>query len=309
MLLVTAQLGRMAVNETYLAPGPLALSRSVVIAPEGTAAAAAVLQQDGAISHPLVFRAAAWATRKQGKLHAGEFLLPARSSLHEILDILRFAPPVEHQVTIPEGLTGVQIAKILNAAGFAAGIVPPPPEGSVLPQTYNYTLGTQRAEIVSRAASAMQEALAKAWSQRDRTISLTAPDQALVLASVIQQETPLPEELPKIAAVYENRLALGMRLQADPTVIFAASGGAVSAGAEITRADLANPSPYNTYTHDGLPPGPICAPGLAAINAVLHPAASDDLFFVATGSGGHVFARSYQDQLANQALYRSALGD
>ncbi len=137
---------------------------------------------------------------------------------------------------------------------------------------------------------------------------LTSPDEAVTLASIVQEETPVKAELPEIAAVYENRLGRGMKLQADPTVIFAASGGAAAGGLPIFRADLANASPYNTYMVTGLPPGPICAPGLAAILAVLHPAASDDLFFVATGTGGHVFSKDYRQHLANVAAYRAETG-
>jgi len=306
-LLVVLRLYSMAVDETYNAPGPLQNARTVVIPPDGTAAAAAVMRQDGVINHALVFRAAAWFTRGQGPIHAGEYFIPAHSSLQQILWILRFWAPVAHQVTIPEGLTAIQIAKILNTAGFAAGSVPPPPEGAVLPQTYNYTLNTPRAAIVGRAEAAMRRALARAWAGRDPSIPLAWPEQAVILASIVQEESPVMAELPEIAAVYENRLARGMKLQADPTVIYAASAGATAQGPAITKSDLANSSPYNTYLWEGLPPGPICAPGIAAIQAVLHPAASNALFFVATGTGGHVFATTYREQLANIAAYKAAL--
>jgi UPF0755 protein len=257
------------------------------------------------ISHPLVFRAAVWLTRRDGPVRAGEFLIPARASLHQVLDVLRHAAPVEHEATIPEGLTGAQIAKLLNGLPGAAGRVAAPAEGAVLPQTYAYTLGTARGAILRRAEAAMGVALAGAWAGRDRRIVLASPDAALVLASIVQEETPVAAELPRIAAVYENRLAAGMDLQADPTVIYAASGGAVASGLGITRADLAAASPYNTYVKGGLPPGAICSPGIAAIEAVLHPAASDDLYFVATGTGGHVFSKSYSQHLANVAAYRA----
>ncbi len=297
----------MAVDETYNAPGPLQNARTVVIPPDGTAAAAGVLRQDGVINHPLVFRLAAWFTRGQGPIHAGEYFVPAHSSLQQVLWILRFWAPVEHQVTIPEGLTGIQIAKILNAAGFASGRVAPPPEGAVLPETYKYTLNTPRAAILARAEAAMQAALPRAWAARDPSIPLAWPAQAVILASIVQEESPVPSELPQIAAVYENRLARGMKLQADPTVIYAASDGATASGPGITKTDLANSSPYNTYLWEGLPPGPICSPGMAALQAVLHPAASTALFFVATGTGGHVFASTYREQLANIAAYKAAL--
>jgi UPF0755 protein len=296
----------MVVVETYNAPGPLRQSADVVIPADGTSGAAEALAQAGAIRHPLIFRLAVYFTHKGGPLHAGEFIFPARSSLHEILNILRHGTPVQHQVTLPEGLTGAQIAKILNDAPDATGHVDAPAEGAVLPQTYNYLWGTPRQAILDRAEAAMQTDLSTAWAKRDPNIPLATQEQALILASIVQQETPLPAELSKVAAVYENRLRQGMKLQADPTVIYAATDGAQSGGKGITRADLQLSSPYNTYTHVGLPPGPICAPGSAAINAVLHPEVSDNMYFVATGHGGHVFSRFFREQLHNIQLLWNA---
>ena len=306
-LLVVVRLGGMAVRESYDGPGPLAADRAVVIPPAPVAVVAATLGRQNVIAEPLVFRAAAFLTRGQGPIRAGEFLFRAHASLREVLGVLRFAAPVEHQVTIPEGLIGAAIARILATAAAATGQVAPPAEGAVLPQTYDYLYGTSRAAILLRAETALRRATAAAWAARDPAVPLATPAQALVLASIVQQETPLPGELPMIAAVYENRLAIGMRLQADPTVIFAASNGATSGGAPISRADLGNPSTYNTYLFAGLPPGPICAPGLAAIEAVLHPAATTALYFVATGSGGHVFADNFKQQLANIQRYHESL--
>lgn len=308
MLVLVLNLGRMVMTQTWGAPGDLAVSRDVVVPAGGTAEVARVLVADGVIESALVFRAAVWLTRDQGPVRAGEFLIPARSSLQQVLTILREGAPVEHQATIPEGLTGVQIARLLNALPDATGVVAAPVDGSVLPQTFAYTYGTARAAILKRAQAAMGVALKAAWAGRDKTILLASPDAAVVLASIVQEETPVAAELPKIAAVYENRLAQGMDLQADPTVIFAASGGAVASGLGITRADLENPSAFNTYVYSGLPPGAICSPGIAAIEAVLHPAASDDLYFVATGTGGHVFSKDYKRHLANVAAYRAVVG-
>jgi UPF0755 protein len=307
-LVLTVNLTMMGANEVLQAPSDRGESMDVVVPAGTTAEVARALSAAGVIDDPLVFRAAVFFTRKQGPIRAGEYLFPARASLQDIMRILRYGAPVEHQVTIPEGLTGAQIAKILNAAPDARGHVTAPPEGAVLPQTYAYTMGTSRSAILLRAEQAMDAAVAAAWAGRDKTIILTSPDQAVTLASIVQEETPLAAELPKIAAVYENRLAMGMKLQADPTVIFAATGGAAADGLPIFRPDLANASPYNTYVVDGLPPGPICSPGLAAIQAVLHPAASDALFFVATGTGGHVFSKDYRQHLANVAAYRAVAG-
>lgn len=302
-------LGGMAINESFTAPSDAMLAADVVVPPGGTAVVAAVLRKAGVIEYPLVFRVAVWLTRKQGPVRAGEFEFPARASLAQVLGILRHGAVVQHQVTIPEGLTAVQIAKILNAAPDAVGVVAAPVEGAVLPQTYDYAYGTRRAEILRRAEAAGAKALQAAWDKRDAGVGLGSAKAALILASIVQEETPVAPELPKVAAVYENRLARGMKLQADPTVIYAASQGAVASGLAITRADLEAESAYNTYVNSGLPPGPICAPGLAALEAVLHPAKSDDLYFVATGTGGHVFSRTYKEQLANVAAYRAVVGN
>jgi len=308
-VVLTLNLAGLAVREIYGGPSDIGQARDVIVPAGATAAVARSLAVQGVINEPLVFRAAVFFTRRDGPIRAGEYLVPARASLAEILRILRTGKVVEHQVTIPEGLTGAQIARLIDALPDAVGRVAAPAEGAVLPQTYEYTLGTKRAVILARAEAAMGVALGRAWDKRDRTISLTSPDQAVVLASIVQEETPVAAELPHVAAVYENRLAAGMDLQADPTVIFAASGGAQASGRAITRADLADPSAYNTYVHGGLPPGAICSPGIAAIEAVLHPAASADLYFVASGAGGSVFARDYQTDLGNVAAYRAAVGD
>ncbi len=297
VLLVTLQAGQRAAIEAYTLPG--AGQGGDFFAPEGgSREVAAALAKAGVIAHPLVFRGAVYLTRDQGPLRAGEFLIPARASIKEILELLRHGPQVEHQVTIPEGLTGAQIAAILDAAPLATGQVEPPEEGSVLPQTYDYLWNTPRAGILRRAQDALQVELTAAWGQRDPAVPLNSPAEAVTLASIVQAEARLTPEMPQIAGVYENRLKLGMRLQADPTVIYAATGGKQSGGVGISRADLADASPYNTYAHVGLPPGPIDAPGLAAIEAVLHPAKTDDLYFVANGSGGHSFSRVFKDQLA-----------
>jgi UPF0755 protein len=305
VLLVTLNLGKMAVQQSYNGPGALKNSQDIVVPQGRTEVVAKALVHAGVIDYPLVFRVAAYLTRHQGPIHAGEFLFPAHASLRDILHILRFAAPVEHQVTIPEGLTGRQIAALINAVPAATGKITAPPDGSILPQTYDFTRGTPRATILRRAAAALQKTVADEWPKRDTAIPLQSSAQAIILASIVQQETPIAAELPVIAAVYQNRLARGMKLQADPTVIYAASNGTASSGQPITRAELANPSLYNTYVNNGLPPGPICAPGIAAIHAVLHPAKTSALFFVATGTGGHVFADTFKQQLSNIAKYRA----
>ncbi|MCF3948235.1 endolytic transglycosylase MltG [Acidiphilium iwatense] len=305
-LVIVLGLAKMAVQESYDGPGALAVTRNVYVPPGGLAAVAQRLEQTGVIRHPLVFEIAAWLTRRQGPVRSGEFRFVAHGSLRRILHTLRFGKPVQHKVTIPEGITATQIAAIIDALPEATGHVAPPAEGSVLPQTYDYTYGTPRPAILARMRRAMRRALAKAWQTRAPNLPLQSAQQALTLASIVQLETPVAAELPKIAGVYENRLRLGMKLQADPTVIFAATDGKATALTHrVDDTDLAVQSLYNTYLHHGLPPGPIAAPGLAAIDAVLHPDATRDLYFVATGKGGHAFARTFSGQLANIAHYRA----
>lgn len=301
ILLAVLGTGRMLAYRTYEAPGLTHTDKIVLIPPGATARVAQTLQTAGLIQSPFIFRAAAWWTRHDGPLRAGEYLFPAHASLNRVLYILRYGTEVEHHATVPEGLTSVQIAAILNQLPEATGQVMPPPEGSVLPQTYDYVYGTPRASILARMRAAMRSERALLWLNRDPNIPLKTPEQAVILASIVQQETPLISDMPMIAAVYENRLRLGMKLQADPTVIFAASQGAQSAGLSISRADLETTSPYNTYLYKGLPPGPICAPGINALKAVLHPAQSDALYFVAMQDGTHrsVFSHSLQQHLEN----------
>ena len=219
--------------------------------------------------------------------------------------ILRTAKPVEHHLTIPEGLTAAQIALLLDHAEATQGDTPVPPEGAVLPQTYAYEFGTTRAALVARATAAMDRALGQAWASRAPDLPLASAHDMLTLASIVERETAKSDERPHVAAVFLNRLRLGMKLQADPTAAYAASGGSGALNHTLTRADLDASNPYNTYQVAGLPPGPIDSPGVAAIQAVAHPANTDDLYFVADGTGGHVFARSVEDHNRNVAKWRA----
>jgi UPF0755 protein len=289
------------------APGPLAQARAIVVPHAGTAPLAAALASDGVIAEPLVFRAAAWLSRTDGTLHAAEFEFPAHASVRQVLAILRTAHPLEHHLTIAEGLTAQQIVAELNHTEAMTGSITTVGEGAALPQTYDYEYGANRSALIARAAAAMDKALAAAWAGREPGLPLTSPREALILASIVERETAKPEERPHIAAVYLNRLRQGMKLQADPTVVYLASNGAGVLDHRLTRAELGRDDPFNTYRATGLPPAPICSPGLDSLHAVLHPADSDDLFFVADGSGGHAFSRSYEAHDAAVARWR-ALG-
>jgi UPF0755 protein len=279
----------------------------VVVPHGGPELVAETLKAAGVIAHAWQFRLAVLATRRAGVLHAAEFAFPAHASLATVLAVLRHGKPVEHFLTIPEGLTAAEIVLLLQRTPALTGLAPMPEEGALLPQTYAFTLGTTRAAVEERAAAAMTQTLRQVWQGRAAGLPLTSARQLLILASIVERETALPAERPLVAAVFLNRLRLGMRLQSDPTVAYAVSHGSGTLAHPLTRADLEIPSPYNTYREDGLPPGPIDSPGLASLEAVAHPAASEDLYFVADGTGGHAFARTLAEHNRNVARWR-ALG-
>ncbi|WP_428485311.1 endolytic transglycosylase MltG [Rhodopila sp.] len=285
--------------------GPLAEARAIIVPHGGTAKLAADLAADGLIARPIMFRAAAWLTQANGALHAAELEFPAHASIDQVLAILRTARPVEHHVTIAEGLTARQIEGVLAQAEAATGAVGSIEEGSVLPQTYDYEYGTARSAIIARATAAMDKDLAAVWAGRAAGLPLASSRDALILASIVERETAKPEERPHVAAVYLNRLRQGMKLQADPTVVYLASGGAGVLDRPLTKTELGRDDPFNTYRSRGLPPGPICSPSLESLNAVVHPAASDDLFLVADGTGGHVFSHGLEAHAAAVAHWRA----
>ncbi|WP_158745038.1 endolytic transglycosylase MltG [Acidisphaera sp. L21] len=286
------------------APGPLVAAKAVVVPRGGFGELGEALQQQGVIDSALLFRAAALATLREGPLHAAELSFPAGASLRQVLVVLRTGRAIQHHLTIPEGLTAAQIARLVDAADGLSGDTPVPAEGTILPETYSYERGTSREQLMDRARTAMDRALQKDWDSRAPGLPLLNKAEALVLASMVERETAKPEERPIIAAVFLNRLRQGMKLQSDPTVVYGASGGLGVLDHPITRSELDHPDPYNTYRIPGLPPGPICVPGQAALRAAMQPAASDALFFVADGTGGHVFARTQEDHLRNVAHWR-----
>lgn len=288
------------------APGPLATARTLNV-PRGTPAEVGEqLAEAGIVEGALGFRAAALVTMGKGPLKAGEFTFPEHVTLLAALAILRSGKPVQHKLTIPEGLTAAQIAQLLDRAPALEGDTPVPNEGETMPETYAYTYGTTRAALLDRARAAMDRNLAKLWAARAADLPLASPKDMLTLASIVERETSRPEERPHIAAVFLNRLRRGMKLQSDPTTAYAVTGGMLTNDRGLTRADLESTNPYNTYTAPGLPPGPIASPGLAALQAVAKPDASDDLYFVADGNGGHVFAKTLEDHNRNVAQWRAA---
>ncbi len=290
--------------QRYEAPGPLAASRAIVVPRGGSDDIADALMTQGVLTDRTAFNVAALLTRHRGPLRAGELEFPAQASLRQVLDVLRTGRPVLHRVTIPEGLTAAQVVLLLDRAPALDGEMVMPPEGSLLPETYVFERGTPRGVIVERGRAAMGRALERAWSQRVQNLPIATAADALTLASIVERETGKVEERPRVAAVFLNRLRRGMKLQSDPTVVYGASGGLGTLDHGITRSELDRDDPYNTYRIPGLPPGPICMPGTAALRAVTQPAVTEDLFFVADGTGGHVFARTQEEHLRNVAHWR-----
>jgi UPF0755 protein len=265
---------------------------------------AETLADSGVIRLPFTFGLLAKLTGGSQHLRAGEYAVPARASAWDILAMIRAGKIVHHLVTIPEGLSSAQVADILDANPVLSGEAPVAAEGSIMPQTYDVERGQDRAEVVRQMQAAQAKLVQRLWAERAPALPYKTPEQALVMASIVEKETALPAERPHVAGVYLNRLAKGMRLESDPTIIYGITKGR-PLGRSLTHADVVDPTPWNTYAVDGLPPTPIANPGRASIEAALHPAPTRDLYFVADGSGGHVFSETFEAHTKNVARWRS----
>jgi UPF0755 protein len=292
---------------TYLVePGPAA-EETVVVLPRGAGLAqiAAALVEARVIDHPWLFRLAVRVLDRDRRLKAGEYAFPAGATPRTVIVMLANGETVARRLTVAEGLTVAEIYQLLESVEALDGELPPPPEeGSLLPETYFYALGDSRDAMVRRMQDAMRATLDELWPQRAQDLPFRTRREALILASIVDKETGIADERHKVAAVFVNRLRRGMRLQADPTVIYGLTEGERQLGRELSRRDLEHDSAYNTYLIEGLPAGPIGNPGRASIEAVLNPAAVDYLYFVADGSGGHAFARTLEEHNRNVARWR-----
>ncbi len=287
-----------------VAPGPLAQPTNLVIPRGGTEGIAAALLEAGIIKDARLFALAAWWSRADGPLRAAEFSFPAAASIRDVLTTLREGRPVQRRLTIAEGLTARQIVALLERAEGLTGEVPALAEGAALPETYAFTWGDSRASLLRRAVAAMDAALAEAWAARAPNLPLANPREALILASIIERETGVAAERALVGGVFTNRLRRGMMLQSDPTVAYVPGQG-LPLDRPLTRADLDQAHPFNTYRIRGLPPGPIASPGREALRAATRPAETEFLFFVADGTGGHAFARTLEEHNRNVARWRA----
>ncbi len=289
----------------FVKPGPTIAETTVVIPQgKGVEAIANTLAEAGIIRDPLIFRLGVRLTRIDTALKAGEFAFPHGVSSKGAAEVLIRGKTVVRRLTIAEGLTSVQVFDQLVATNGLEETFDVPEEGSILPETYHFSYGDTRTNIVQRMTMAMDEALSSLWAERADGLPFNGPQEALILASIVEKETGVRAERARVAGVFINRLRKGMRLQSDPTVAYGLNEGEGPLGRALTRADLKTGHPYTTYTNNGLPPGPICNPGLAAIRAVLNPMRTDEFYFVADGNGGHVFAKTLKEHNRNAAKWR-----
>ncbi len=300
-LSVLSVLAYMQIKGWIAEGGPL-LNVTNVVVPKGASlkTVAEELSRAGVIDKPWLFRIMARINGLAKHLKAGEYQFMPGISLQAAMDKIARGEVFFRRITIPEGLTSGQIMYLIaNYPDLEGEIDLDVKEGELLPETYSFELGASRNSIILQARAAMQKALEEVWASRDSSLPLKDVNELLTLASIIEKETGVPEERPLVASVFLNRLKKGMRLQTDPTVIYAITEGETSFGRSLKRADLKIDSPYNTYLNYGLPPGPICNPGREALMAAARPQQSDYLYFVADGKGGHRFARSLNEHNRN----------
>jgi UPF0755 protein len=290
------------------APGPLREDKIVNIpARAGKGDIAEALQREGVIDvNRWVFIGGVFALKASTELKPGEYEFRKNASLRDVIGTIVEGKVVQHAVTIPEGLTSEQIVTRLSENDIFTGAVREMPrEGTLLPETYKFPRGTTREQVIQRMQQSQKRVLAEIWERRNTDIPVKTPEQLVALASIVEKETGKADERSRVAAVFVNRLRQKMKLQSDPTIIYGLVGGKGTLGRPIKRSEIMQPSPYNTYVIDGLPPGPIANPGRASLEATANPARTRDLFFVADGTGGHAFTETYDQHQKNVAKLRT----
>src|SRR5215472_7824908 len=290
------------------AAGPLREDKIVNIpARAGMSDIADVLQREGVIdSNRWAFIGAVLALKARSELKPGEYAFQKNASLRDVIGTMVEGKVVQHALTIPEGLTSEQIvARLTDNDIFAGSVREIPREGTLLPETYKFPRGTTREQVIQRMQAAQKRLVAEIWDHRSPDVPLRSPEQLVTLASIVEKETGRADERSRVAAVFVNRLRQKIKLQSDPTIIYGLVGGKGTLGRPIKRSEIAQPSPYNTYVIDGLPPGPISNPGRASLEAAANPARTRDLYFVADGTGGHAFTDTYDQHQKNVAKLRA----
>lgn len=298
--------GTWAAWQRYIGPGPLT-AETVVVIPRGSGvqAIAQKLAEGGVVRHPWDVVLSSRLRGDGARLRAGEYQFAAGISVKDALDLIISGKVVVHRVTVPEGLTSWQIVERLRAEPALSGeVATPPPDGSLLPETYQFLRDDARADILARMSADMTRALDRLWAERAPDLPLKSPQEAVILASIVEKETGIAAERPRVAGVFINRLRAGMKLQSDPTIIYALSDRRGQIDRDLTRADWKLDSPYNTYLVPALPPAPIANPGLLSLQAVLKPEAHKYLYFVADGTGGHAFAETLEEHNRNVVKWR-----
>jgi UPF0755 protein len=287
--------------------GPLQEDKIVNIPPRlGIRDIADLLVKEGVIEYPLTFIISAKLAETREELRFGEYQFAKQSSLHDVINTIVEGKVVQHQVTVAEGLTSEQIVQRLLETDILSGNIKEiPREGTMLPESYRFTRGTPRDQVIQRMQQAQRRAVQEIWDRRMPDLPLRSPEQLVTLASIVEKETGRSDERTRVAAVFVNRLKQRMKLQSDPTIIYGLVGGKGTLGRPILRSEIEQPTPYNTYVIDGLPPGPIANPGRAAIEAVANPARTKELYFVADGTGGHAFSETLDQHQRNVARLRA----
>ena len=290
----------------FVAEGPLEERTEILISKgKSLRQIAKQLFREGIISSPSVFELGVRASGQADKIKAGEYSIPKHASSKMVMNILTSGNTYIRRLVVPEGLTSEQVVALMNnAKGLVGDVLQIPKEGTLLPDTYHYSYGDTKESMIMRMKAAMENTLEELWNKRDLEISIKTPKEAVVMASIIEKETSRNSERAHIASVFYNRMKQGIRLQSDPTVIYAVTEGHVDQMKRVTYKDLKFQSLYNTYVIYGLPRGPISNPGRASIEAVLHPMKTKDIYFVADGTGGHVFSPTYREHQQNVQNWR-----
>lgn len=294
--------------QQFVAEGPLNEQTEILVQPGETLRKIAhQLHEMGVIKSPTVFELGLRAMGQGMDIKAGEYSIPRRASMKMVAHILTSGQTYVRRLVIPEGLTSDQVVAMMTGMkGLMGQVVQTPRNGTLMPDTYHYSYGDTKESLLTRMKNAMTTTLDELWAGRDTSISLKTPKEALVMASIVEKETSIDKERAHIASVFYNRMKKGIRLQSDPTVIYAVTNGQVDQKKRVLYEDLKFKSPYNTYVIYGLPPQPIANPGRASLYAVLHPMKTNDLYFVADGKGGHVFSETYSEHKKNVKNWRQS---